>query len=594
MNTRGSNRLLAFLVALAGCVIQAPTAQCSQPASPGAADTALQTLADDYLDQYLFPNNPTVATLSGIHRYDDRIEDFSRAAVQRNIKTLHRYERRLVAIDPRLLSQRLAGDRDMLLSNVRGNLLTLEVIRPWQKNPDTYSSGITNSAYVIMEREFAPVNVRLRLLIAREKLMPAALRAAHENLSNPARIFTQIALEQLPGDESFFEHDLPGAFAAADEPALKEEFVAVNAQVINALKDYQSWLQKEVLPRSNGEFRLGARTFSAKLLNDEMVDTPLDRLLEIGLADLQRNQTEFARLARQLEPSKTPQQVVELLAADHPPPERLLDSFRADFDGLIDFLAKHPIITLPPGPRPVLQETPPAQRATTFASMDSPGQFESVDQRAFFYVTLPGKDWDAKRTAGFMAQFNYPVISNVVVHEAYPGHYTQDLWMHRIEDRVRKVMSANTNVEGWAHYCEQMMLDEGYGQPGLGARDERQALLLRLGQLQDALLRNARYIVAIKLHTQNMTINQAIDYFVRQGYQSREVGETETKRGASDATYLYYTLGKLQILKLRSDLQAREGNRFRLQDFHDAFMQQGYAPIKLIRRALLQDDSPTL
>jgi uncharacterized protein (DUF885 family) len=186
------------------------------------------------------------------------------------------------------------------------------------------------------------------------------------------------------------------------------------------------------------------------------------------------------------------------------------------------------------------------------------------------------------------------VISNVVVHEAYPGHYIQFLWMHQVNDRVRKQFGASSNAEGWAHYCEQMMLDEGYGKPGVGAKDEHESLLLKLGQLQDALLRNARYIVAIKLHTGQMTIEQAIDYFVREGYQSREVGEVETKRGTSDPTYLYYTLGKLQILKLRADLQVRDGSAFRLKDFHDAFMQQGFPPIKLVRRALMRDDSPTL
>jgi uncharacterized protein (DUF885 family) len=226
--------------------------------------------------------------------------------------------------------------------------------------------------------------------------------------------------------------------------------------------------------------------------------------------------------------------------------------------------------------------------------MDTPGPFETVAKEAYFNVTLPDPAWDAARTAGFMAQFNYPVISNVVVHEAYPGHYIQFLWIQRLDDRVRKLLGASSNDEGWAHYCEQMMLDEGYGQPGVGAADERESKLLRLGQLQDALLRNARFIVGIRLHTGQMTMEQAIDFFVKEGYQSREVGEIETKRGTSDPTYLYYTLGKLQILKLRSDLQARQGAAFRLKEFHDAFMQQGFPPIKLVRRALLQDDSPTL
>jgi uncharacterized protein (DUF885 family) len=590
-----SARFGVCLIALChGAILGNCSASDAAAPQVGAADQTMQALADDYLDHFFFPANPTAATAAGVHLYDDHLEDYSRAEVDRQAKALHEYARRLSAVDAGALSERIAGDRELLLSSVRSTLLTLEVIRPWEKNPDNYSSGITASAFSIMERAFAPVDERLRLLIAREKLMPAVLQAAHSNLRNPPKIYTQIAIDQLAGDESFFEQDLPSAFAAADDARLRAEFSAVNAQVIAALKDYHSWLQKDVLPRSNGDFKLGAKTFKAKLLYDEMVDTPLDRLQQIGLDNLHRNQAQFARVAKQLEPNKTAQQVLAQMARDYPRPDKLLDSFRADFDGLIGFLDSHQIITVPAGPRPTLQETPPFMRATTFASMDTPGPFEQTATEAYFNVTLPEPGWDPKRTTGYMAQFNYPVISNVVVHEAYPGHYIQFLWMHRVDDRVRKLIGANSNAEGWAHYCEQMMLDEGYGQPGVGANDQRASLMLRLGQLQDALLRDARYLVAIKMHTGAMTMEQAIDYFVKQGYQSREVGEVETKRGTSDPTYLYYTLGKLQILKLRTDLQARDGSSFRLKEFHDAFMQQGFPPIKLVRRALMRDDSPTL
>ena len=504
---------LGAVSAGAGAMADAGVASSVPEAS---ADAAFMALADDYFDNYYFPTNPTAATTAGIHRYDDRLEDFSRADVARQVRALRGYERRLAAVDGSRLSERVRGDRELLLSSIRSSLLTLETIKPWQKNADIYSSGITESVFVLMERDFASANERLRLLCARERLMPAALRAARANLRNPPRISTEIAIEQLPGIVRFFQDDLPAAISAADDAGLKREFTALNARVISALRDYQAWLTHDVLPRSHGEFRLGARTFRAKLWYDEMVDTPLEQLLEIGMADLRRNQAEFARVAKQLEPDKSAQQVLAELAVNHPEPAKLLDSFRATFDGLLAFIRERQIVTLPSTLRPILRETPPFMRATTFASMDTPGPFEPVAQEAYFNVTLPDPSWDAKRTAGFMAQFNYPVISNVVVHEAYPGHYIQFLWMHRIDDRVRKLIGANTNGEGWAHYCEQMMLDEGYGQPGSGASDERQSKLLRLGQLQDALLRNARYIVAIKLHTGQMTLDQAIDFFVNE------------------------------------------------------------------------------
>ena len=600
MLERGDRLRMKILAALWLCLgALSAGADTSADARAGAdptvsADAAFMALADDYFDNYYFPTNPTIATTAGIHRYDERLEDYSRAGLERQIRALRGYQQRFEAVGASGLSERVQGDRELLLASIRSSLLTLQTIRPWQKDPNFYSAGIANSAFILMERNFAPVNERLRLVCAREKLMLAALRAARSNLRNPPRIYTEIALEQLPGIVSFYQDDLPTAFSTADDAGLVREFAAANARVIAALKDYQSWLTRELLPRSHGEFRLGTTTFRAKLAYDEMVDTPLERLLAIGMADMQRNQAEFARVARQLEPDKSAQQVLAELALDYPEPGKLLDSFRATFDGLIAFITDHQIVTVPSTVRPILRETPPFMRATTFASMDTPGPFEPAAQEAYFNVTLPDPSWDARRTAGFMANFNYPVISNVVVHEAYPGHYIQFLWMHRVDDRVRKFVGAATNSEGWAHYCEQMMLDEGYVQPGTGATDGRQSKLLRLGQLQDALLRNARFIVAIKLHTGRMTIDQAIDFFVQQGYQSREIGQVETKRGTSDPTYLYYTLGKLQILKLRSDLQARQGSSFRLKDFHDAFMQQGFPPIKLVRRALLQDGSPTL
>jgi uncharacterized protein (DUF885 family) len=160
--------------------------------------------------------------------------------------------------------------------------------------------------------------------------------------------------------------------------------------------------------------------------------------------------------------------------------------------------------------------------------------------------------------------------------------------------KVRKLITANTNVEGWAHYCEQMMLDEGYAQPGDGAKDERETKLIRLGQLQDALLRDARFVVGIKMHTEQMTLDQARAFFVSDGYQSPSIADVETKRGTADPTYLYYTLGKLEIMKLRTDMQRKEGANFSLQKFHDDFMRQGGAPIKIVRRAMLGDNSPVL
>jgi uncharacterized protein (DUF885 family) len=233
-------------------------------------------------------------------------------------------------------------------------------------------------------------------------------------------------------------------------------------------------------------------------------------------------------------------------------------------------------------------------RATTFASMDTPGPFERVAKEAYFNVTLPGPHDTPEQIEGRMEEFNRGTLVAISVHEAYPGHYIQFLWIPQAVSKVRKLVGSSSNSEGWAHYCEQMMLDEGYGQPGAGAKDANDARFVHLGQLTEALLRDARFVVGIEMHRGNMSFDQAVDFFVKEGYQTREAGLTEAKRGTSDPTYLYYTLGKLEILKLREDVRKKQGAAFSLEQFHNDFMKQGFPAIKIVRRAMLGNDSPVL
>ncbi len=551
-------------------------------------------LVDAYFDTVYLPFNPTDGTSAGLHQYDSQLEDYSRAGVDRQAAALHTYEKKVAAFPAANLNQWDEGDREFLLGTIRSQLLSLETIRSWRNDPDYYSSGITNSAFTIIERNYAPAEVRLAALIAREKQMPAALEAARANLANPPKIFTEIALEQLPGIIEFFQTDIPAAFTTVRDPKLLGEFHASNAAVIEALTSYQRWVQTDLLPKSNGDFRIGAATFSAKLRDDEMVDIPLNRLLEIAYADLHKNQEQFRQVAHELDPNKTPMQVLAELQADHPAPDQLLGKFQNTFSNLIQFIREKRIVSIPSDVQPTLEDTPAFMRATTFASMDAPGAYETGSHKAYFNVTVPGADETPQERAESMAAFNIGTIVSTSVHEAYPGHYVQFLFMPQIHSRVRKMLYSDSNVEGWAHYCEQMMLDEGYGEPGWGAKDVREAKLIRLGQLGDALLRDARFIVGIKMHTQGMTIDQAVDFFRKEGYQTRATGLVETKRGAGDPTYLYYTLGKLMILKLRADVQKKQGAGFSLEKFHDDFLLQGGVPLPIVRRALLGNSSPVL
>jgi len=585
----------AIIALTFGAIIALPAANAQHVSADGAPQT-FSYLADQYFTDVYFHFSPTSGTSAGLHQYDTQLEDYSAANIQKEIAALHTYEKKIAAIDPSALDASVAGDRDILLNSIRSQLLTLEVIRPLEKNPDIYSSGITNSAFTIMERPFAPPDARLKSLVEREKLMPQVLLEARKNLKNPPKIYTEIALEQIDDLVSFFQTDVPSAFTEATDPDTKASFAKSNAAVIEALKSYAAWMKSDLLPRSNGDYKLGADTFAKKLSYDEMVDIPLDHLLEIAFADLRKNQAEFARIAKEVDPTKTPQEVLAELATIHPPPDKLLSAFQDTFAGLITFINAHHIITIPSTVEPSLEETPPFMRATTQASMDPPGPFETHSTKAYFNVTLPEKNWTLEHIAEHMASFNVGTIISTSVHEAYPGHYIQFLWMPEFPSKIRKVLGANTNIEGWAHYCEQMMLDQGFAAPPANPTPEqiREAKLIRLGQLQDALLRDARFVNSIKLHTGQFTFDQAVNFFVTDGYQSHSVGLVETKRGTADATYLYYTLGKLEIMKLRADMMKKQGAAFNLQDFHNDFMRQGFAPIKIIRKAMLHDDSPVL
>ncbi len=431
---------------------------------PGMAmSQSFDKLVDQFFDEYYFAYSPTSGTSAGFHQYDTKLEDYSRAGVDRSVAELRKQQRAFEAIDVSKLNAVQKSDRELVLSRIHADLFSLLEIRGWETNPDTYSSGITNSVFVIMSRKFAPPDVRLRSVIARENLMPAVFAAARANLKNPPRIYTEIALEQLPGIRSFFEKDVPQAFLDVKDKPLLEEFQRSNKAVIGEIGKYEKFLKDDLLARSKGDFRIGAEKYRKKLLYDEMIDMPIEELLKQGYEDLRRNQQAFRDAAKRLSPEKSPETVLKDLEKDHPPAGELLNSFRQVLSGLREYIEKKHIVTIPSPVPPRLEETPPFMRALTFASMDTPGPFEKVATEAFFNVTLPEKSWTTAQVEEHMAAFNRAVIMSTAIHEAYPGHYVQFLWLQRAPSKARKLLGCSSNAEGWAHYAEQMMLDEGFG-----------------------------------------------------------------------------------------------------------------------------------
>ena len=418
-------------------------------------------LVDNYFDFY-FQFHPKEATAAGFHQYDSKLEDYSRASREGEISNLRTFGAEFDRLDPAKLPAESAGDLAFLQNTIKARLLELQSVQMWRKDPGLYVGDTTDSIFVLVKRSFAPPEERLRSVIARARQIPGAPLAAHDNLSNPPQIYTQIALEQMPGIIEFFQKDVPGAFQGVKDAALWVEFQRSNGDVVKALEDFQLFLQNDLLPRSRGDFRIGEDNFRKKLHDEEMVDIPLDELLKIGYADLHRNQQQFKDTAVLINPNADPREVLATLEKDHPAPDQLLPSFRNLLGSLREFIEAKKIITVPSSILPLLEETPPFMRATTTASMDTPGAYESKATEAMFNVTTPESGWTPQAVEEWMQGFNRGTILSTSIHEAYPGHYVQFLWAKRLTSKVRKLLYCNSNTEGWAHYTEQMMLDEGW------------------------------------------------------------------------------------------------------------------------------------
>ncbi len=553
---------------------QAPPA----PASAFGTDPAFARFVDDYFDSR-FASRPTEGTSAGFHQYDARMPDLSRAAIAKRIGELKSLLTRLQVFDRGKLPFDDAIDAAAIEGQIRSALLDLETLRMWEKNPMQYAGLAGFAVYDLMKRDFAPAPERLRSAVARIRAVPAICEAGKANVGNPPKEFTALAIRMAKGATGFLE----GAVAAwakdsaGGDAALLQEFTEANTKAVAAVGDFAAWLEKDLAPRSNGRYAIGEANFAAKLRYDDMIEIPLSEVLARGEANLAKDHARFVETARKIDPSKTPAEVMKSLSDEHPTAEGLIQSVAASLESARQFLVDKEIVTIPSEVRPKVAETPPFARIGSFASMDTPGAYETKATEAYYYVTPVEKDWDAKHQEEHLRLYNPYVVSMINVHEAWPGHYLQFLYGKRFPTKTRKLIFCGTNAEGWAHYTEQMMVDQGFG----GGNPK-----IRLAQLQEALLRDCRYVVGIKLHTQGMTVDEGAKVFVEKGFQESANAFEEARRGAYNPTYLYYTLGKLEIRKLRDEYMQKK--KASLKQFHDAFVAQGGLPIPLLRKILLR------
>jgi uncharacterized protein (DUF885 family) len=556
------------------------------PAGPNSYLTSrFNQIADEYLKGY-YSFNPTEATAAGLHEYDTKLETRSSEAVAREVRRLRDTVLMLNQINPSALTEEARLDYLVLLSHARSQLLELQEIRMWRRDPNVYNRLTSASIDNILKRNYAPIEQRLTAVMAREHEIERLLSEARANLDSPPRIYTEMAISQVKGSLDYFSRVVPQMIERAGgqrlNAARKSEFEASNNNVIKALQGFNEWLERDLLPRSLGNFAIGEENFRRKLLYDEMVETPIAQLIAEGERELRRTQEEMRLLAEEIAPGHGIQFALRSLGRDHPTADGLVGDTRAELDRIRAFVRTNNIMTPPASENLRVAETPEYDRSNSFASMDSPGAFERVATEAYFYVTPPDAQWDERKREEHLSFYNRYALPVIVMHEVYPGHYYQYLDLKRSPSRVRTALASNSFVEGWAHYSEQMMLDEGFG----GNNPK-----LRMAQLNLALLRLCRYLVGLRMHTQGMSYEQGVDFFMREGYQERVNAEREARRGTVDPTYLVYTLGKMQILKLREEYRARLGASFRLGEFHDRLLSYGMPPLKIIRLAMLGEAS---
>ena len=534
--------------------------------------------------EYDLRTYPEGATEEGDHRFDHRLTEVTRVAIENRIAASKKWKHDFEAIAADHLSADDEADREWLVAQLDGRLLDNEQLRTYERAPGEYLP--IDALHSLIKRDFAPLAIRMASATAREVAALHNLAVARANLKpeRTAKVAVDIMLEEMPGMLEFLQKDLTEAFVALPAGPAKTAFLKANAQLVAAVRDYARWLKNDFEPHATGSYAIGREAFQRMLADQEMVDNSLVDLEAVGEDEMIRLQAEFTKTAHQIDPSHSPSEVAAALNHNHPSAEQVIPTVTAGLAEIRQYVVAHHLATIPSEVPPLVRETPPSMRATTFASMDTPGPFEKSTE-AYFYVTLPEPSWPADRREQLLEFFSPALISDDSVHEVYPGHYVQFLNNRLNSDKVRALYSSGANFEGWALYCEQMMLDEG-----LRGGDPK----YRLAQLQMALMRACRYLVGIRMHTKGMTVDQAQSFFETNAYLTPNNAKVEALRGTEDPGYLRYQLGKLMILKLREDVRKKEGAAFDLGKFHDAFLKQGAIPIRLIRRAMLGSDGPPL
>lgn len=538
--------------------------------------TDVHEFLQEYIDAFL-TTYPTYGAWLGLHEYDGQVGDFSAEAIAARLRALGEFEQRAQAIDRNAISTQDRLDLALVDRSIKNEVFEWSGLRDYQRNPLVYNHVLDVTQYI--KRNYAPLPERVQSLIAHLDGVAGVLASARQHLGERPipRPFVDTALDVYKGYVTFYEESLPAALNGLADRPLFDAFLRSNGAAADAVRNFVTWLSDEAAPRATDDFAIGERLYGQMLATGELVDLPLDRLVTIGEEELRRNEAAVTDAVGQIDRRRTPAELMREMAQEHPPAGELLESTRRLLDGLRDFLVERDLVTIPSEVRPMVEETPPFAR-WAFAMMDTAGPFEEVATESFYYVTPPEAHWPAKQQEEWLTKFDHYTLKDVSIHEAYPGHYVHFLHVKRAPSTAARIFMSYSFIEGWAHYSEEMMLDEGVDP----------SPKFRLAQLAEALVRNVRYLVAIQMHRGAMTVDQATRMFMEHAFMEELPARKEAVRGTFDPGYLNYMLGKLMVRKLRADVKAEQGDRFTLRGFHDALISLGAPPIPLARQALLR------
>jgi len=542
-------------------------------------------VVDQYLDDFA-RRHPSIAAGNGIHEHDDLLDDYSATGIRAEIDALRRDKVRLQGFDARSLTPDERVDQRILLGIVDGWLLEQETLKNWQRNPMLYATALTDGVHNLMTMESSPAPIRMRNIISKLRHVPELIGAARTNIVNPPRLFAERGAAMMHGASDMLGRDLDLAFASDLNKALRDSLRVAADAAIPLIAAYTTYLEREVIPNSSGDFTIGAENLARRYRAEELIDTPLDRMVAIGERELSVSQKEFRAAAERLAPGKDPLTTWLAVRKQHPKMGGVVAATRQIVDSLTAFVARKGIASLPPTERVIVQPAQPFDLG--FASMHASPPLEKTPVKSIFYITDARADMPLAEQDAWLERYNYASLGNTAAHEAMPGHWLHSTYMRKTPGKVRRIWiglnpfpQPSSGQDGWAHYAEQMVLDEGFGN-----RDPRQ----RLAQVSDALTRICRMLSGIKVHTKQWTLTDAQRCFEEQAYVSAPAAKREAERASYDPTYGGYFLGKRGILKLRADYKARMGAKFNLREFHERIMTNGIAPIWAHRQLLLPGD----